>query len=65
MKQRKIAFAINISKNCLFAFREVENRLPLHKGVFFMSIYNLSFFLTSTAFASTDAYGEMFCYRKT
>ena len=32
MKQRKIAFAINISKICLLTFREVEKSLPCVKG---------------------------------
>ena len=32
-----------------------KKRLPLHTGAFFMFIYTLSFFLTSTAFADTNA----------
>ena len=33
----------------------IAKRLPLHKGAFFMFIYGLSIFLTSTAFVDTNA----------
>ena len=33
----------------------IDNRLPLHKGAFFTFLYNLSIFLTSTAFVFTNA----------
>ncbi len=39
----------------VITFREVQKSLPLHKGAFFMFIYDLSIFLTSTAFVSTNA----------
>ncbi len=37
-----------------FNYQTVES-LPLHKGGFFMFIYALSIFLTSTAFVVTHA----------
>ena len=36
-------------------FWEVEKSLPCVKGAFSMFIYNLSIFLTSTAFVGTNA----------
>ena len=39
----------------LMISREVKKRLPLHTGAFFMFLYALSIFLTSTAFADTKA----------
>ena len=32
----------------------IPKSLPLHKGAFFMFIYKLSIFLTSTAFVATN-----------
>ena len=43
------------SLSSLIISREVKKRLPLHMGAFFMFIYALSIFLTSTAFADTNA----------
>ena len=45
----KVRFSIKQSLSRL------RRQLPLHKGAFFTFIYNLSIFLTSTAFVSTNA----------